>query len=118
MGIEDSSLRPARSRLGKFILPLGHGFATEPAPLHTIYVLDVVNAGLSAPVPVKGMEKLEALAANAYRPHILEQTTPGNELLPRLVSLARGTRMARVNRPRGSFPIADLVALFEKSFGP
>jgi hypothetical protein len=117
MGIDDSGLHPARARLGKFILPLGHGFATEPAPLHTIYLLDVVNSGLSAPVPVKGMDKCGALAENTYRPHILEQTTLGSELLPRIVSLARNTRMARVNRPRGSFPIADLVALFEKSFG-
>ena len=118
MGIDDSNLRPARARLGKFIFPLTHGFAREPVPVHTIYLLDVVNAGLSAPVPVKGMEKFEALAENAYRPHILEQTTPDSELLPRIVSLAQAARIVRVNRPRGSFPIADLVALFEKSFGP
>jgi hypothetical protein len=114
LGLESSQLRPVRPQFTKFVFPLGDAFATEPVPLRAIYILEVANAGISAPKAVKGMEKIEVLAHNGYRPHFVAQMALEGSLLQPLATVARTVPVARVDRPRGSFPVSELVDLLER----
>jgi hypothetical protein len=114
LGLDSSQLRPVRPQLAKFVLPLGDGFITQPVPLRAIYVLEIANAGISAPRPIKGMEKIEVLARNAYRPHFVAQMALEGSLIRPLAAVARSVPVARVDRPRGPFPVNELVDLLER----
>jgi hypothetical protein len=114
LGLDGSQLRPVRPQLAKLVLPLGDGFVIEPVPLRAIYIIEVANAGISAPKPVKGMEKIEMLARNAYRPHFVAQMALEGSLLQPLAAVARTVPVARVDRPRGRFPVSELVDLLER----
>jgi hypothetical protein len=116
LDVDRVGLLPARPGIEKYILPLGEGFAAEAAALHAIYILEPENSELSAPVPVKGLKKIEILTQNIYRPHFVEPMNIRAGQIGQIAEVARRTSVKLLNRPLGSFVIQELVALLERDF--
>jgi hypothetical protein len=117
MGVDRLGLRPARSQIEKYILPLGDGFATQATPLRALYFVEATNSELSSPTPIKGLFKIEALARNTYRPHFVEHMNLEGNHIKQIATIARRIPVRRINRPRGPFRLGDLVDLLEGDFG-
>jgi len=117
MGLDRHGLRPARSELEKYILPLGEGFSTEAAPVHALYIIEATNSDLSAPTSIKGLRKIEALARSTYRPHFVEDMNLEGGHLRRITALAKRVAVRQINRPRSPSRLHELVDLLEEDFG-
>ena len=117
MGVESLALRPARSGIQKYILPLGGGFAPQATPLRALYIVEATNSGLSSPAPIKGLGKIEALARNTYRPHFVEHMNQESKHLRQIAAIALHVPVRRIDRPRGPFRLGDLVDLIEGDLG-
>ena len=76
-----------------------------------------MNSELSGPTPIKGLAKIEALTQNIYRPHFVEQMNIRAGQIKHITEVARHTPVRLINRPRGSFQVAELVDLLERDFG-
>ena len=116
LGLERSMLRREQSSVEKFILPLRHGFASEPVPVCAIYVLDVATSGGPAIVPVTGVEKIRLLAGNVYRGQIVKGMSLSTRLFRQIHHIARHIPVARVVRPAGEFGVGELIHLLEGDF--
>ena len=116
LGLDRLGLRAVRPNLEKYILPLGDDFATEATPLHAVYILEASNSRLSAPTPIKGLKKIEALTGTTYRPRFVEHMKHEGEHLRQITEVASRARVARVNRPHGSLQVDELVDLIQEDF--
>ena len=117
MGLDRIGLRPARSQIEKYILPLGNGFATEATRLRALYIVETTQSDLlSVPTPIKGLGKIEALARNTYRPHFVEHMNLEGKHLRQIAAIALRIPVRRIDRPRGPFRLGDLVNLLEEDF--
>jgi hypothetical protein len=117
MGVDRLGLRPARSQIEKYILPLGDGFASEATRLRALYIVETTQSDLlSVPTPIKGFGKIEALARNTYRPHFVEHMNLEGEHLKQITAIAQRIQVRRIDRPRGPFRLGDLVNLLEEDF--
>ena len=110
-------LKPARPGLEKYVLPLGDGFATSATPLHAVYILEASNSRLSVPTPIKGLQKIELLIRNTYRPHFIAHMKHEGEHLRQITEVASSARVRRINRPRGSCQADELADLLQEDFG-
>ena len=116
LGMNPQHLRRARSGLEKYILPLGEGFAAEPAPLHAIYVLELSNSDEFSIVPLQGLQKIKALNLATYRPHFFTGVNPGR--IRQIGEVARQAKVAVVTRPRNGFRVDELTDLLAADFAP
>lgn len=116
LGVDQPGLRLVRPELEKYILPLREGFANEAVELRAIYILSPVNSELSAPIPVKGLAKIEALTQNIYRRSFVEDMNIRAAQIRQITEVARGTPVRFINRPIGSFQLEELVSLLERDF--
>lgn len=109
-------LRALHPELQKYALPTREAFDPTPVPLFAVYVLQTTNQDEFELTPLKGLDKLQILAANTYRPrfitamgkrveHFKAATTAGQTLITR-----------RITRPVHPFRLAELADLVEKDF--
>ena len=76
----------------------------------------ITNEELSAPVSVRGLKKIDVLAAQMYRPHFVEHMPDGGPLR-QLTAIAGRVPIWRINLPRGQYRVTELVDLLERDFG-
>lgn len=116
-GQSHDALQTVHPDLQKFALPTRAHFDPTPAPLHAVYILQTTNTETFEIQPIKGLEKLQILIANTYRPrfvagmgkrtaHFQLATTAGQFILTR-----------RVTRPVEPFQLKQLADLVEKDLG-
>ncbi len=109
-GLWHPGLRPVRPNLKKFHVPLEKGFATEPLPVHSIYILGRDNTREASLTPVSGFNKVAELAEVIYRRRFCADTG----YFDRLTSLARN-RIMRLDRP-SSVSLYQTADLLERDF--
>jgi len=114
LGLNQQHLRRVRSGLEKYVLPLGDGFAAEPAPLHAVYVLEPSNSDDLSIVPIHGLQKIKALNLATYRPHFFTGINAGR--LRQIGEVARQAKVAVVMRPRNGFRVDELADLLAADF--
>lgn len=66
-GLPSESQRVPAAGEPKTGVPLLHGFAADPGPLHSVYLLEASATSGAAISPVSGLDKVRALAANTFR---------------------------------------------------
>lgn len=109
-GLWNPAVRPARPNLKKFHVPLERGFASEPSPVYTIYLLGANNAAESSLEPVSGFNKVAELVNIIYRRRFCAET----DYFDRLTSLARN-RIMRLDRSAGA-SLQETADLIERDF--
>jgi hypothetical protein len=109
-GLWHAGVRPARPNLKKFHVPLEKGFASEPSPVHSIYILGRDNAREVSVTPVSGFNKVAELAEVIYRRRFCAET----DYFDRLTSLARHP-VVRLSRS-SSASLHETADLLERDF--
>ena len=116
LGMDPTGLHPVRPRIEKFIFPLKHGFASDAAVLHAIYMLAPVNSNVPAIVSVKGFRKFEMLAQNLYRPRFVEHLNVEAVQLKQVAEVAQRALVKVIHRPDTSFEARLIADLIERDF--
>ncbi len=108
--LRNPNVRRARPNLKKFHVPLAKGFASEPSPVHAIYLLARTGAARSSVTPVSGFNKVAELVNVIYRRRFCAET----DYLDRLTRLARH-RVVRFERS-SSASLQETADLLESDF--
>lgn len=95
LNIETKSLRPIRSKIEKFALPIDHQFATAP-----MVISDIVEIVTDQPAinVVHGSNKLDLLMRHSYRPHFLKRMMIRGIYIQRLMTLASQVTISKKKR--------------------
>jgi hypothetical protein len=109
-GLWNPNVRPVRPNLKKFHVPLQKGFASEPSPVHSIYILGLDNAREFSVIPVSGFNKVAELVDVIYRRPFYAEV----DHFDRLTRLAR-SRVVRLERS-SSAPLQETADLLERDF--
>jgi hypothetical protein len=116
LGMDPTGFDPVRPRIEKFIFPLKHGFASDAAVIHAIYVIEPVNSNVPAIASVKGFRKFEMLAQNLYRPRFVEHLNIEAVQLKQIAEVAQRTVVKIIHRPDASFQARLIADLIERDF--
>jgi hypothetical protein len=109
-GLWNANVRPARANLKKFHVPLEKGFASEPSPVRSIYILGRDNARDVSLTTVSGFSKVAELAEVIYRRRFCANT----DCFDRLTRLARH-EVVRLERS-SSASLRETADLLERDF--
>jgi hypothetical protein len=109
-GLWNPNVRPVRPNLKKFHVPLEKGFASEPSPVSTVYLLSANNTAESLLAPVSGFNKVANLAEVIYQRRFCAET----KYFHRLTTLARN-RIMRLDRS-ASATLKETADLLERDF--
>lgn len=108
------ALRPVRPQMQKYIVGLDDGVGSDSVPLHAVYILECSNYGLSGPIPLTGLPKIEALIQCTYRPLLVTRMGREGSHMRLIAEAARRIVVRRVNRPAGVDTIEALADLIEQ----
>ncbi len=115
LGLSGPHVRPVRPKLRKHHVPLTHGFAHGPVPLHSIYIPRFTNAGGFDLSRVAGARKIRKLIEITFRRQFLAGMVPDPEYFGRINAVARRAAVSRMGRPFG-FTLQETADLLEKDF--
>jgi hypothetical protein len=107
----------ARFDVDKFVVPLGEGYCPQPLPLCAIHVLVDHEAAEPAYLPLRGLERIQRLFENLYRPHYLKGQATQAELSRLAGVIAQQTMIANVARRRDVAKLPALVDFLVESWG-
>jgi hypothetical protein len=113
-GVEASALEPVGNEPDKYGYPLGDSFATEPAPLHTVYFLHPYEGRAITFCSPSGMKKVSALQGAVYRGEYLPDTRYQASCFPQLVRLAETVRLREMVYPHDLSRLTELVERIEE----
>jgi hypothetical protein len=116
LGMDAAALRRVRPQLEKFDVPVAPATRVRAAlRLGWLYELSSHAQPTVRVEPLAGMDRLELLRRNRYRPRFADTLQTRAEELRRLGALTAGARVARVARPRDRFLLDALAdALLEE----
>lgn len=114
LGMDASRFERVRPGIEKYIVPLQKAFAAEAIALRGIYLLDPANCDLSGPHRITGLQKINLLGQNVYRPRLVEQMNYHTAVFRRILDLAAHIPLSLVRRPQGSFDVRRIVDLVEQ----
>lgn len=107
-------LRPVHSELQKYALPTRESFNAAPVPLFAMYLLSVVNTDTLEITPIKGLDKLQILAANTYRPRFMTAMGKRAQHFQLATNAGKFIHTRRVVRPVTPFRLRELADLIEQ----
>lgn len=108
LGIETDGLRRIIPDMDKYNVPLGECYCQTPLPVKWLYVLESVDGDFNC-LRYEGMARFQPLYDNTYRVHFLEHLALKPQHLQQVSKLAGHIHMARIQRPKSGFRIAELV---------
>ena len=106
----------ARTLLEKYSLCFHDQFDGSPLPVRLLYILETTEDEHFKVTRLQGMEKLEGLLHNTYRLFFLNDTEQKRSHFQLCATLGSKIVMSRVQRPRQTFQLDELVALLERDF--
>ena len=107
--IATPALRPVRSGLQKFHVPVQAHLSGDALPVRWIYLLENHALPEIRVEPLAGLDRFEPLRQNTYRVNFLPGMGLAREHLLQCAALAGRVRLARVTRPRSGFALEELV---------
>jgi hypothetical protein len=114
---EDADVLPrARTLLEKYSLCFHDHFDATPLPVRLLYILETNEDERFEVTRLQGMEKLEGLLHNTYRLLFIDDIDQRRLHFQLCVSLGSKIIMSRVQRPRQTFRLNELVELLERDF--
>lgn len=113
-GYAREHLRPVHSELQKFALPTRDSFHAAPVSLFAVYILTTSNTDTLEITPLKGLDKLQVLAANTYRPRFMSAMGKRAEHFQNATGAGKYIRARKVVRPLTPFRLRELADLIEE----
>ncbi len=107
------ALHPVHPELQKFALPTRASFDAAPVPLFAIYVLGTTNTNTFELTPLKGLDKLQVLVVNTYRPRFVTALGKRTGHFQAAATAGKFLRARRVVRPLAPFQLDALADLIE-----
>jgi hypothetical protein len=107
-------LKPVHSELQKYALPTRESFQAAPVPLFAVYVLQSVNTDTLEITPIKGLDKLQILAVNTYRPRFMAAMGKRAQHFQLATKAGQFIHTRRVVRPAAPFRLRELADLIEQ----
>jgi hypothetical protein len=104
---------PSRLDVDKVVLPLGEGHASAPVALGAVHVLADLETGGPRLTPLRGFERIQALADNLYRPHFLDGMQTRGAVLRLAGEIAASAQVATLARRRDAADLDGLVLWLE-----
>lgn len=111
-----TDLRPVHSELQKYALSTRDSFHSAPVPLFAVYVLNSVNTDTLEITPLKGLDKLQILTANTYRPRFMAAMGKRAQHFQLATTAGQFIHARRVVRPVTPFRLQELADLIEKDW--
>ncbi len=115
-GLGHDALRAVHPELQKYALSTRARFDAAPVPLVAMYVLQTTHSDTFELIPLCGVDKLQILVANTYRPRFVSAMGKRAEHFKRAATAGRFLRACRVVRPETPFQLDALVDLLEKDW--
>ena len=106
----------ARFNVDKFVVPMGEGYCTDPAPLRAIHVLGTHENGAPSFEVLRGFDRVQRLLENLYRPQYLTGQSTQIDLMRMAGQIAQQTTIAEVRRRRDPQAIDAMIAFLESSW--
>ena len=106
----------ARFDVDKFVVPMGEGYCTAPAPLRAIHILGVHENEAPNFEVLRGFDRVQRLLENLYRPQYLKGQSTQSDLMRMAGNIAQQTTIAAVTRRRDAAAIEGMVAFLESSW--
>jgi hypothetical protein len=114
LGISSTGLRRVRPQLEKYYLPSAGPFHPDAKPVKRVYVLSSANSPAIEIVKVKGMEKMECVVKNTYRPTFIQGLARHEVHFNSCALVAQYAEVMRINRPRFPFMLQELADTIER----
>jgi len=105
-----------RLDVDKFVVPMGEGYCTSPAPLRAIHILADHEGGAPEFKVLRGFERVQRLLENLYRPHFLKGQETQGDLMRMAGRIAEKTTIAMVSRRRAAEEVAGLVEFLKSAW--
>ncbi len=106
----------ARFDVDKFVVPLGDRYCPEATPLRAIHVLSNHGEGIPRIEILRGLDRVQYLLENLYRPHYLKGQQTQSELMRMAGKIAQHATLAAVSRRRDQTETGDLVKFLESAW--
>jgi hypothetical protein len=113
---DTAGLRRLRPEMEKYGLPCGDRFASQPVPLHAVYLLSAHNQDAIRIEALQDAERFTALRKATYRPRFLDGLGGRPAHFRLAAAAAARARVARVTRPRQPFLLEELADCLEGDF--
>jgi len=114
---DDCSRYPQiRKMIAKYAVPVPRSFNTKPLPLKKIYILNPYEKEVIHIEPITGMNKLYALKNHTYRFRYLKGLDKEVTHFNHAGILANCVPISRVQRPRDSYKLTELINALESDF--
>ncbi len=107
-------LRRVRPQLEKFSVPTTAHFASEPTPLHAMYVLVPYNQPHFDMHPLTNTEKFNVFIHHTYRQRFLDGLGLRPEHFRLAVNAAQVAKVRQIRRPMHPFLLDELVDFIEE----
>ena len=107
--IDPSELKPIRTGMPKFNVPLNDGFYPHKLPIRWVYQLSKYYEKNITINPIVGLERYPPFYHNSYRSTLISKMGMKKAHLKQCSELARHVYMAKVSRPESEFQIDDLL---------
>jgi hypothetical protein len=106
----------ARFEVDKFVVPMGRGYCPDPVPLRAIHVLADHDRSTPEFREFRGLDRVQCLLWNLYRPHFLKGQITQGALMRMAGEIAQSTTIAAVTRRRDPQEIEKLVGFLESEW--
>ena len=104
----------ARFDVDKFVVPMGEGYCTDPAPLRAIHILGVHGSEVPHFEVLRGFDRVQRLLENLYRPQYLKGQSTQSDLMRMAGQIAQQATIAAVTRRRDTEAIEGMVAFLNR----
>jgi hypothetical protein len=106
----------ARFNVDKFVVPMGEGYSSAPAPLTAVHILAEHDSEVPSFEVLRGFDRVQRLLENLYRPQYLKGQSTQNDLMRMAGLIAQKSTMAVVARRRDPDAIEGLVDFLESAW--
>lgn len=106
----------ASFNVDKFVVPLGDGYCSNPAPLRAIHLLADKETGDPDFELLRGFSRVQCLLENLYRPQYLQGQSTQSELMRMAGLIAQKCAVIKVTRRRDPAQIEPLIDFLESSW--
>jgi len=116
IGLDPAGMKRVRPELEKYNYPIKPNFSLDPQPLRGIYALEASNQEEISFKPLKGLEKIGALARNIVGRRYLAAIGRQTDQFAAIAAVAERQRICSVVRPEKSFLLEELLDALEKDW--
>ena len=102
-------------KFDKYFFPV-HRASTQQVPVHAVFVLETTNSDEFNISELEGLEKIEPIIDNTFRPKYLEGLGGKSQHFKQCAAIASTASIFKVRRPQQGFKLEELMTFVEGYF--